>query len=233
MDIQVLIIDDDESLIELLKKYLGRHGISVISAIRPDPGLQLLERHKPALVILDVMLPDKDGFQVCREIRAAGDTPVIMLTARGEVADRVVGFEMGADDYLPKPFEPRELVARIQAVLKRAGSRQANGRLLKCDKLSLNVETRVARLGGRPLELTTTEFDILAFFMKNSGAVLTRDRIVEQIHGAGHEAFQRSVDLAVSRLRQKLGDSPEKEKFIKTIWGSGYFFLGRVERHEA
>ena len=231
MATHVLIIDDDASLIALLKKYLALHGIEVLGATHPDAGIRLLLAERPDLVILDVMLPDRDGFKVCLEIREKGETPVIMLTARGEVADRVVGFEMGADDYLPKPFEPRELLARIQAVLKRSAARPGRAtETLHSGRLTLDPAAREVRMGGKTLELTTTEFDILRLLLENPGVVLSRERILEGLHGAEPEAFNRSVDLAVSRLRQKLGDSPERQKWIKTVWAGGYLFAGKVER---
>jgi DNA-binding response OmpR family regulator len=182
------------------------------------------------------MLPGKDGFEVCKEIRKSSRIPVIMLTARGDVTDRVVGLELGADDYLSKPFEPRELVARIQSVLRRFGPREPQGGLLQCDGLKVDLGRRVAKLKGRDLSLTTTEFEILAFFMKNPGAVMNRDRIMEYLKGIECEAFNRSIDIAVSRLRKKLKDPANKPKFFKTIWGEGYLFIGKVEKgknHEA
>ncbi len=235
MAIQILVIDDDQELGKLLKNYLAKFGMKVTYASHPDQGLALLKEHHPSLVILDLMLPGKDGFEVCKEVRKLGDTPIIMLTARGDVADRVVGLEIGADDYVPKPFEPRELVARIQAVLKRTDTGHKNhgkGGILSSGQLTVDIEKRTARLGAKPLALTTTEFDILALFMKNPGATIDRDKIMEYTRGVDVEAFNRSVDLSVSRLRHKLGDSAENQKYIKTIWGSGYMFLGEV-KHRA
>ena len=229
---QILIIDDDQKLNELLKSYLVKFEMNVTAATHPNEGLDLLKKRGPDLVILDVMLPGKDGFAVCKEIRKASKVPIIMLTARGDVTDRVVGLEIGADDYLPKPFEPRELVARIQTVLRRLSPSPApGGGLLKSDGLTADLGKRAATLKGKDLGLTTTEFEILAFFMKNPGIVLNRDRIMEYLKGIECEAFNRSIDIAVSRLRKKLKDPADKPKFFKTVWGEGYLFVGKVAAH--
>ncbi|HTC20701.1 MAG TPA: response regulator transcription factor [bacterium] len=228
----ILIIDDDQKLNELLKSYLVKFEMNVTAATHPNEGLDLLKKRGPDLVILDVMLPGKDGFAVCKEIRKASKVPIIMLTARGDVTDRVVGLEIGADDYLPKPFEPRELVARIQTVLRRLSPSPApGGGLLKSDGLTADLGKRAATLKGKDLGLTTTEFEILAFFMKNPGIVLNRDRIMEYLKGIECEAFNRSIDIAVSRLRKKLKDPANRPKFFKTVWGEGYLFVGRVMAH--
>ena len=229
---QILIIDDDQKLNELLKSYLSQFDMGVTAAVHPDEGLNLLKKRRPDLVILDVMLPGKDGFEVCKEIRKSSKTPIIMLTARGDVTDRVVGLEIGADDYLPKPFEPRELVARIQTVLRRLSPPSAPEGLLKSDGLAVDLGKRTALLKGKDLGLTTTEFEILVFFLKNSGAILSRDRIMEHLKGIECEAFNRSIDIAVSRLRRKLKDPAEKPKFFKTVWGEGYLFMAKVS-HES
>jgi DNA-binding response OmpR family regulator len=174
------------------------------------------------------MLPGRDGFSLCREIRQESSVPIIMLTARGELADRVAGLELGADDYLPKPFEPRELVARMQSLLRRAGIAQTNdirSEHLQADALLVDLRGRRAWLHGSELELTTSEFEILALFLSRPGVVLTRDEIMDKIRGIDWEAFNRSIDVAVSRLRQKLQDDPKRPQYIKTVWGSGYLFL--------
>jgi DNA-binding response OmpR family regulator len=232
---QILIIDDDMKLGELLKGYLSKFSMGVTAAIQPEEGLNLLKKRAFDLVILDVMLPGKDGFEVCKEIRKSSKVPVIMLTARGDVTDRVVGLEIGADDYLPKPFEPRELVARIQTVLRRLSPMPTAtpGGFLESDGLTLDLAKRTASLKKKELGLTTTEFEILAFFLKNPGVVMSRDRIMEYLKGIECEAFNRSIDIAVSRLRKKLKDSAEKPRFFKTVWGEGYLFIGKVSSHAA
>jgi len=231
MATDVLIIDDDKDLCSLLTTYLTKFNLKAESAGHPDLGLKLFRKLKPSIVILDIMLPGRDGFEVCRELRRESSTPVIMLTARGEVSDKVVGLELGADDYLAKPFDPRELVARIQTVLRRASAAASPHGLLKCGSLSLDSAGREAHLGKQALDLTTTEFEILALLMGHPGEVVERDRIIKHLHGEDAEAFNRSVDLAVSRLRAKLGDSGSHQRFIKTVWGTGYSFIGKVEHH--
>ncbi|HET9370355.1 MAG TPA: response regulator transcription factor [Vicinamibacterales bacterium] len=220
----MLIIDDDERLNALLTEYLGRFGFSVKATTHPESGLRALKADSPDLVVLDVMLPGMDGLALCRKIRETSRVPIVMLTARGDVADRIVGLEVGADDYLPKPFEPRELVARMQAVLRR-GSTQIDD-VLKAGPIEMNWTTRVASLDGRPLALTAAEFELLGLLVRSRGRVLSRDRIVEDLRGVDWEAYDRSIDVLVSRLRQKLGDQARQSKFIQTIRGVGYSFTG-------
>ncbi len=225
MNSRILIIDDDEKLNRLLTDYLGRMGFEVMTSILPGEGLELLEQENPDLVILDVMLPEMDGFEVCRTIRQSSSVPVIMLTARGEVMDRVVGLEIGADDYLPKPFEPRELVARIQSVLRRAQTKNSSGSQ-QYGNLSIDFHRREVTLEEQVLPLTSNEFECLALLVRNTGKVLDRDKIMEELRGIEWDAFNRSVDITMSRLRHKLADDPKNPRFIKTIWGTGYLFIG-------
>lgn len=226
---RILLIDDDEKLGELLGAYFRRFDLDLIAANHPALGMERLEKDKPDLVILDVMLPDQDGFAVCRDIRRRSAVPIIMLTARGDVTDRVVGLELGADDYMPKPFEPRELVARVQNVLRRAGTREAkeqeSGRL-RFDDLDINLERRTVELEGVPLDLTTMEYQLLVLFASNPGRTFTRDEILNELRGIDAQLFSRSVDILVSRLRQKLKDTTRQPRFIKTVWGTGYTFVG-------
>lgn len=224
MNHTVLIIDDDEKLGDLLTDYLENFGFSVFAASHPKEGLDLLHSKSPDLVILDVMMPDMDGFEVCKIIRQDSSIPIVMLTARGDVTDRVVGLEIGADDYLPKPFEPRELVARIQSVLRRS-SHLSRADIFKFGNLSVNLGNHEVMLGEEQLELTSTEFELLSLLIKNHGKVLSRDFILENIQGIEWESFNRSVDVLVSRLRQKLKDDPKHPAYIKTIWGTGYLFF--------
>ncbi len=225
MKSSILVIDDDQKLNNLLSDYLKKFEYHVITAIHPEAGLKLFKLESPDLVILDIMLPDMDGFEVCREIRKISNTPIIMLTARGEVTDRIVGLELGADDYLPKPFEPRELVARIQSVLRRGQAIQTSEKACFGD-LIVDFEKQTAILNESLLDLTTMEFELLALFLKNPGKVLNRDRILDDLRGLEWDAFDRSVDVLLSRLRQKLGDDPKQPRWIKTVWGSGYKFIG-------
>jgi DNA-binding response OmpR family regulator len=223
MSTRVLIIDDDERLNELLTQYLSGFGFSVRAVTHPDAGLQALKVDPPDLVVLDVMLPDTDGLTLCRRIREKSRIPIIMLTARGDVADRIVGLEFGADDYLPKPFEPRELVARMQAVLRRGAPHDED--LVRVGPLEMNWATQSASLKGRSLGLTTAEFELLGLLVRNRGRVLTRDRIMEAVRGIDADAYDRSIDVLVSRVRQKLGDDARRSRFIRTVRGVGYSFM--------
>jgi DNA-binding response OmpR family regulator len=222
---RVLLIDDDEKLNVLLREYLGRFNFAVQAVVHPEEGLRTLKAEPPDIVVLDVMLPDMDGFAVCQKIRELSRVPVVMLTARGDVADRIVGLELGADDYLSKPFEPRELMARMQAVLRRGGSTASEERT-RVGPLDVNWTTSSARLSGRLLPLTPAEFALLGLFVRNRGRVLSRDRIMDETHGIDLEAYDRSIDVLVSRLRQKLGDDPKQPSFIRTMRGIGYQFIG-------
>ncbi len=221
----LLIIDDDERLCSLLATYLSQHGYELLSAGDGEMGLKLIKDRRPLLVILDLMLPGRDGFEICRDLRKQSRIPVIMLTARGDITDRVVGLELGADDYLPKPFEPRELVARIQSILRRAEPRTATEKL-KLGALELDPSARTVRLKGKSIELSTTEFDLLELFLRNPGRVLTRDWIMDQLRGQDWEAFDRSIDIAVSRLRAKIEEDAKTPRYLKTIRKKGYLLGG-------
>lgn len=222
---RVLVIDDDERLNALLSRYMDRFGFTVQSATEPRAALRLLKSDPPDLVILDVMLPEMDGFAICRKVRESSRVPIIMLTARGEVTDRVLGLELGADDYLAKPFEPRELVARAQAVLRR-GARPDEQERLRIGALDVDRSTRCASLSGRDLAVTTAEFEVLALLVRNRGRVLTRERILDATRGIDWESYDRSIDVLISRLRQKLGDDAKHPSFIRTVRGAGYVFIG-------
>ncbi|MFC1681597.1 response regulator transcription factor, partial [Pseudomonadota bacterium] len=222
----ILVIDDDVKLCELLREYLARFGYEVSSAHDSDSGLARTRSDRPELVVLDVMIPKVDGFEVLREIRKTSKVPVIMLTARGELSDKVVGLELGADDYLPKPFEPRELVARIQTVLRRSQP-DTGPAALEFGELVIDMDGHAATLHGEPLHLTTTEFEILSLFAANPGKVLSRDDLMEKTRGIDWDAFNRSIDIAVSRLRSKLGDDSRDPRYIRTVWRKGYMFVGK------
>jgi DNA-binding response OmpR family regulator len=221
----ILIIDDDEKLNALLTDFLGDFGFAVLSATNPHDGLKKLKDKSPDLVILDVMLPGMDGFEVCKNIRQNSAVPIIMLTARGDLMDKVVGLELGADDYLPKPFEPRELVARIHSVLRRA-NKIDDTRPLVFGRLEIDFARRIAKLDGENADLTTNEFAALTLLASNPGKVFDRDQILQELRGIDCDAFNRSVDITMSRLRQKLNDDPKSPTYIKTVWGTGYVFVG-------
>ena len=225
---RILIIDDDADLNALLTEYLGRFGHQLRSATTAARGLSELRRELPDLVILDIMLPDIDGLSLCREIRGEFDVPIVMLTARGEVADRVMGLELGADDYVPKPFEPRELVARIQSVIRRTASKAPLIGALEFDGLRLEKETRRVTLDNQAVELTTMEFELLTILMQSHGRVLSRNYLIERLRGIDVDVYDRSIDMLVSRLREKLRDNVQSPRFIKTIRLTGYQFVGAM-----
>jgi DNA-binding response OmpR family regulator len=225
---KVLIIDDDPKLCRLLTEFLSGFGFMVHTALAPQEGLKKLRRHKPDMVILDVMLPEMNGFDLCKKIRLDSSVPIIMLTARGEPMDRIVGLELGADDYLAKPFEPRELVARIQAVLRRS-NRPEIERLKRFGRLTIDPKKRIAAIDQTQIGLTTNEFTALWLLVRHPGRVLDRDRILQELRGIDSDAFNRSVDITMSRIRQKLGDDPKSPTYIKTVWGTGYVFIGESD----
>ena len=225
----VLIIDDDKKLGKLLTDYLAKFGLKGVPAFHPDEAIRFLRRELPDIVILDVMLPGKDGFEMCKEIRRDYAVPIIMLTARGEVADRVLGLELGADDYLPKPFEPRELVARIQSVLRRGAGGGTAPDKLRHGTLELDFRRREATVAGKSADLTAMEFEVLALFARSPGKVMDRDHILDRTKGMEWEPYNRSIDVLISRLRQKLGDDPKRPAFLKTVRGAGYMYIGDEE----
>jgi OmpR family response regulator RpaB len=221
---RILLIDDDEHLAAPLTTYFARFGCTLESAVRPSEGLAKLRAGQYDAAILDVMLPEMDGFALCREIRKESDIPIVMLTARGEVMDRVVGLELGADDYVPKPFEPRELVARVQTILRRQRSAPAaatNGSSAQhrvFDGLSIDLDRRQVLRHGERVELTGTEFELLALLAAEPGKVFSRDDILNRLRGHEAELYTRAVDIVVSRLRKKL----EPLDCIKTLRNAGY-----------
>ena len=222
---RLLMIDDDASLNRLLTEYFERFGHKLATATTAATGRYLLRRDDPDLLILDVMLPDADGMELCKAIRADSDIPILMLTARGDVPDRVLGLEFGADDYVPKPFEPRELVARVETLMRRVRE-TVSRRLTGAGGLVLETETRRVALGDDELELTTMEFELLRILMDSRGRVLSREMLLRKLRGIDAEIYDRSVDMLISRLRKKLGDDSRSPRFIKTIWRTGYQFVG-------
>lgn len=223
----IIIIEDDKELGELVKTYLEKYNHTVSHFENPLDGLSSIEKSSFDLLILDIMLPQMDGFSTLKELRKTSNLPVIMLTARGEVSDKIVGLELGADDYMPKPFEPRELLARIDAILRRSSVDQSEDKsILKFKDLEINYSRREAFLSEENLDLTTAEFELLDIFVKKKGVVLSRDDIMNNLQGVDANVFSRSIDINVSRLRSKLKDTSKEAKFIKTVWGKGYIFIG-------
>ena len=221
---RLLLIDDDEALGPPLRAYLARSGFELVHATRPSAGLALLRQGGFDAAILDVMLPEMDGFELCRTIRKESNLPIVMLTARGDVMDRVVGLELGADDYLPKPFEPRELLARLQTVLRRvAPAAAAPGRVWRFDGIEIDLDRRSVRRQGEAIDLTGTEFELLVLLAGTPAKVFSRDDILERLRGhAAEDIHTRAVDILVSRLRRKL----EPLQCIKTLRNAGYTFAG-------
>ena len=233
----ILLVEDDPRLAEMLQEYLGQAGLRVSHAALGVAALELLRGAAVpfSAVILDLMLPDMDGLDVCRQLRAAHDTPVLMLTARGDAIDRIVGLELGADDYLPKPFEPRELLARLRAILRRrvdttrgapAGHAGHAGHpdALRFGRLEIAPDAHAVTLAGAPCELTSYQFDLLLALARNAGRVLSRDTLMELVKGEQLEAFDRSIDVHMSRIRAAVEDDPKKPRRIITVRGAGYVF---------
>jgi OmpR family response regulator RpaB len=218
------LIDDDERLGSLLSRFVERFGITLESVTVPSAAFARLTRGGIDLVVLDVMLPEMDGFEVCRTLRKTSDIPIIMLTARGDVMDRVVGLELGADDYLPKPFEPRELVARAQNILKRSARTVTASSRLNFEHLILDPLTHEVWVDGAPTDLTSTEFALLLLLVRSPGQVFSRDAILNHLKGIDAELFSRAVDISISRLRGKL----KPHEFIRTVRSSGYCFVGKA-----
>jgi two-component system phosphate regulon response regulator OmpR len=221
---RILMIEDDARLAAMVAEYLGAAGVEVTVAERAEKGLALLGRSPFDAVLLDVMLPDLDGFEACRRIRAGSDVPVLMLTARGEDTDRIVGLELGADDYLPKPFNPRELLARLRAVLRRRQGPVARRPPLRFGRLEIDREARAVRLDGKERALTGHQFDLLVALAESAGRVLSRDALMHRVRGDSLEAFDRSIDVHVSRIRAAIEDDPRHPRRILTVRGAGYVF---------
>jgi two-component system, OmpR family, phosphate regulon response regulator OmpR len=220
---RILLIEDDPRLAEMVSEYLGQAGFRVSVAAEGRDGLERLARESYDALVLDLMLPDMDGLEVCRRLRAKADTPVLMLTARGDAMDRVVGLELGADDYLPKPFEPRELLARLRAILRRRqDGRSAN--VLRFGRLEIDRDARVVRVDGAERSLTGHQFTLLAVLAENAGRVLSRDTLMDLAKGEALEAFDRSIDVHVSRIRGAIEDDPKRPRRILTVRGAGYVF---------
>jgi DNA-binding response OmpR family regulator len=222
---RVLLVEDDVRLADMLKEYLGQAGFGVTIAARGTTALEcLVDAHYDA-VVLDLMLPDMDGLDVCRQLRARDDTPVLMLTARGDAIDRIVGLELGADDYLPKPFEPRELLARLRAIMRRrvqaaAGSEKS----LHFGRLEVDRAARAVRLDGKVRELTGYQFDLLVALAQHAGRVMSRELLMDLVKGEELEAFDRSIDVHISRIRAAIEDNPKKPRRIITVRAAGYVF---------
>jgi DNA-binding response OmpR family regulator len=218
----VLVVDDEPIVREVVVRYLAREGYETIEAADGDAARVLMEGSEPDLVVLDVMLPGTDGLALCRWIRARSELPVIMLTARGEEADRIVGLELGADDYVTKPFSPRELAARVRSVLRRSGPAGSAVEALSFGDVELERETRDARKSGYPIRLTAKEFDLLWFFASHPRRVFSRDQLMASVWGYQAALDTGTVTVHVRRLREKIEDDPSQPRYLETVWGIGY-----------
>lgn len=230
---RILVVDDEPTIVEVVELYLSREGYEVVTAADGEAALAAITQQRPDLVVLDLMLPRLSGLEVCRQIQASGALPIIMLTARGEETDRVVGLELGADDYVTKPFSPRELVARVKAVLRRSQATAAAGSAAPRDQATLPVVAGPLRidpaahsvtLAGKPLMLTAREFDLLLFLARHPGQVFTREQLLDQVWGYTFASDASTVTVHIRRLREKLEHDPTNPSFLHTVWGVGYKF---------
>jgi DNA-binding response OmpR family regulator len=220
----VLVVDDEEIVRDVVVRYLQRDGYETLEAADGAEALRLLEEQQPSLVVLDVMLPQHDGLEICRWIRSRSDLPIIMLTARGEEADRIVGLELGADDYVTKPFSPRELAVRVRNLLKRAASTPALGASVSFGDVELDADAREVRRAGVPLKLTLKEFDLLWFLASHPRRVFSRDQLMESVWGYTSSLDTGTVTVHVRRLREKIEADPSRPRHLETVWGAGYRF---------
>ena len=220
----ILIIEDEPELVKVLRSYLEQAGFTVLSALRGDTGLSTWEQKHPDLVILDLNLPGMDGLDVARAIRRKADTPILMLTARVEEADQLVGLELGADDYVPKPFLPRVVVARVRALLRRAGGSSASANLLRAGDLEIDLDAHRLTRAGELIDLTPTEFSLLAALVSYPGRVFSRLQLLEASQGDAYEGYERTVDAHIKNLRAKLEPDPKNPRYIETVFGLGYRF---------
>lgn len=225
----ILVVEDEPTIVEVVVRYLQREGFRTLTAGDGPSALAAVMRERPSLVVLDVMLPGFDGIELLRRLRASGSLPVVMLTARGEEIDRVVGLELGADDYVTKPFSPRELVARVKAVLRRSPAFTSDGGSpppLVAGDLRLDPAARIVTLAGTPLTLTSREFDLLAFLLRHVNQVFTREQLLDQVWGYTFAGDLSTVTVHIRRLREKIEQDPARPALLQTVWGVGYRFSG-------
>jgi two-component system, OmpR family, phosphate regulon response regulator OmpR len=225
---RILLIEDDRRLAEMVKNYLGEFGFSVTAAHSGGAGVALYRREVFDALILDLMLPDMDGLEVCRQIRADANARILMLTARGDAMDRIIGLELGADDYLAKPFEPRELLARLRSILRRAKSEQTS-EVLRFGRLEIDVAARQVRLGGEASSLTSHQFALLLALAQHAGRVMSREALMDLLKSERLEAFDRSIDVHISRIRAAIEDDPKAPRRVITVRGAGYVFAKAQE----
>ncbi len=221
---RILIVDDDPGIVKVVRAYLEKAGFQVLVAYDGKKALHIARHDKPHLVILDLMLPEMDGWDVCRALRRESDVPIIMLTARVEDTDKLIGLELGADDYVTKPFSPQELVARVRAVLRRVEGMPAKPERISRGEITVDLSRHAVTVGDEPLDLTPTEFDLLASLMQDPGRTFTRSQLLEQTQGYAYEGYERTIDVHIKNLRQKIETDPSNPQHIRTVYGVGYRF---------
>lgn len=221
---RVLVVDDDPGIVKLVRAYMEQAGFGVLTAHDGKKALQIARNDRPDLVILDLMLPEMDGWDVCRALRKESDVPIIMLTARVEESDKLVGLELGADDYVTKPFSPRELVARVRSVLRRAEGRPSIPERVSHGDITVDLSRHSVEVRGQPIGLTPTEFDLLATLMEDPGRAFTRSQLLESVQGYAYEGYERTIDVHIKNLRQKIEEDARNPQRIKTVYGIGYKF---------
>ncbi len=221
---KVLVVDDDPGIVKVVRAYLEQDGFDVLVAYDGKKAMQIARNDKPDLVVLDLMLPEMDGWDVCRALRKESDVPIIMLTARVEESDKLIGLELGADDYVTKPFSPRELVARVRTVLRRIQGAPPKPERISRGEITVDVSRHAVTVGGEPVDLTPTEFDLLAVLIQDAGRSFTRSQLLEKVQGYAYEGYERTVDVHIKNLRQKIENDPRNPQHIKTVYGVGYRF---------
>jgi len=226
---KILVVDDEKKIVEIIKAYLERDGYEIMVAYDGKTALELVKKSSPDLVILDLMLPEVSGWDVCRTIRKESDVPVIMVTAREDVTDKIIGLELGADDYITKPFEPKELVSRVRAVLRRYQGKSNVAEMITVGDLTINPAKREVLRGETPINLTASEFSLLVALAENPGNVLTRAQLLDRVQGEAYEGYERTMDSHIKNLRKKIEPDPEHPVFIVTVRGVGY----KLEEHRS
>lgn len=222
MSARILVVDDERRIVDIVRAYLERDGYKVLVAYDGKSGLESARREHPDLIILDLMLPEISGWDVCRALRKESDIPIIMLTARDETSDKIVGLELGADDYVGKPFDPKELVVRVRAVLRRYQAGTEPRTVLRTGSLSMDVQRRAVRVGDHDVELTATEFELLRALMESPGRVFSRMQLLDRVQGEAYEGYERTIDSHVKNLRKKIEPDPEHPRYVITVYGVGY-----------
>jgi two-component system alkaline phosphatase synthesis response regulator PhoP len=221
---KVLVVDDDPGIVKVVRAYLKQEGFQVLVAYDGKKAMHVARHDKPDLVVLDLMLPEMDGWEVCRALRKESDVPIIMLTARVEETDKLIGLELGADDYVTKPFSPRELVARVRTVLRRVQGAPPKPEVISRGEITVDLSRHSVTIRGEPVDLTPTEFDLLGVLMQDAGRSFTRSQLLEQVQGYAYEGYERTIDVHIKNLRQKIETDSRNPQYIKTVYGVGYKF---------